>query len=82
MNFDELEGIHLGPLRPDLVYTSDDELSDDGLEDEFIADELDAYDHNVMSAEEEVSLFQNTVPLSAGLIFLIIFCFKLSLFKI
>ena len=51
-------------MRPDIIYSSDaDELSDD---DYFDSEELRGYAHNIISAEEEGSLFQNTILISTG----------------
>ena len=73
-NFDDDDG----PLRPDLIYSSDeDEFDDDddydndddddllgALGDEFIRTELNKkFNDNVLSAEEENQMFENTISL-------------------
>ena len=74
-NFDDDDG----PLRPDLIYSSDeDEFDDDddydnddddddllgALGDEFIRTELNKkFNDNVLSAEEEKQMFENTISL-------------------
>ena len=73
-NFDDDDG----PLRPDLIYSSDeDEFDDDddyddddllgALGDEFIRTELNKkFNDNVLSAEEEKQMFENITPIQKG----------------
>ena len=77
MSYSKLSHDELGPLRPDLVDLSDyedsdmdDDDDDDlllNLQDDFILDELNnQLNANVLSAEEERQIFENTNSIAEG----------------
>ena len=72
LKFSDRDDDGLGPLRPDLLDLSDIEESDDegdlldDLQDAFIEDELNQFDKNVLSTEEEDQIFQNTISIEEG----------------
>jgi hypothetical protein len=78
MSYSKLFHDELGPLRPDLVDLSDyedsdmdDDDDDDlllNLQDDFILDELNnQLNANVLSADEERQIFENTNSIAEGL---------------
>ena len=72
LKFSDRDDDGLGPLRPDLLDLSDHEESDDedyllnDLQDAFIEDELNRFNKNVLSTEEEDKTFQNTISFEEG----------------
>jgi hypothetical protein len=78
MSYSKLFHDELGPLRPDLVDLSDyedsdmdDDDDDDlllNLQDDFILNELNnQLNANVLSADEERQIFENTNSIAEGL---------------
>ena len=72
LKFSDRDDDGLGPLRPDLLDLSDLEESDDedyllnDLQDAFIEDELNRFNKNVLSTEEEDKIFQNSISFEEG----------------